>query len=70
MMYFIILVSGFGLLMLSCIIYLCKEAGELNKQIEIDKERDKQLKESKDNNLKSDEELLEWLEKQKKKEGK
>ena len=67
MMHFIILVSGFGLLMLYLIVSLCKDSGALNNQIEIDKERDKQLKESKDNNLKSDEELLEWLEKHREK---
>ena len=70
MWYFIILVSGFGLFLLYLLSLAYKDAGAMNNQLEIEREKEKQLQESKEHNKKSDEELLEWLEKQKKKEGK
>lgn len=68
MFYFILLVSGFGLVMLYLIVMLCKEAGKLENTAEIQKELDKQREKSKERDNLPDDALKEWLERYRKKE--
>ena len=63
MIYFLLLMFGFGSLMLSLIVSICKDAGKLENDIDIEHERDKQREESKEHDKMTDEELLDWLRK-------
>ena len=66
MVYFIILVCGFGLFMLymlSVVIRLCKDNGKKENQLETEKELDEQRQESKEHDKLSDDDLLDWLRK-------
>jgi len=54
--------------MLYLLISVYRDSGKLQNQIDIDKEREHQLEASKEKDKMNDDQLLEWLEKQKKKE--
>ena len=66
MVYFIVLMGGFGALMLLLITLICKDAGKLKHQLDIDKERERQRQSSKDKDNLTDEDLKHWLEQFKK----
>lgn len=66
MFYFIVLVSGFGLVMLYLIVMLCKDAGKLENTAEIQKELDKQKQKSKNRDNLTDDDLKKWLDQFKK----
>jgi len=61
-----LLLGGLVLLMFFSIISLCRESGKISNEIETLKEQIKQAEKSKEKENLTNEELLEWLEKQKK----